>query len=128
MEDILTPGNAWAKRASVWIATLAKRTRAKNNEANRWAEHDSGIATAFLIVQAATMGLVAHPMGGFDAGALALCLGLPDEYIPMAILAVGRYDPALQDPKLEEREAKPRTRKPLSEIAFLGSFGASVPD
>lgn len=128
LENTLTPGNAWAKRASVLIATLAKQTRAKNNQPNRWAEHDTGIATACLIVQAAAMGLVAHPMGGFDAGALALSFNVPDEYTPMAILAVGRYDPALQDPKLEEREAKPRTRKSLSEIAFLGSFGASVPD
>jgi nitroreductase len=128
LEETLTPGNAWAKRASVLIATLAKGTRAKNNEPNRWAEHDTGIATACLIVQAAAIGLVAHPMGGFDAGALARSFGVPDEYTPMAVVAVGRYDPALHDPKLEEREAKPRTRKSLSEIAFLGSFGDPVPD
>lgn len=128
LQDTLTLGNAWATRASVLIATLAKQTRAKNNEPNRWAEHDTGIATACLIVQAASMGLVTHPMGGFDAGALARSFGVPDEYTPMAVIAVGRYDPALQDPKLEEREAKPRTRKPLSEIAFLGGFGEPLSD
>lgn len=128
LEDTLTPGNAWAKRASVLIATLAKQTRSKNQEPNRWAEHDTGIATACLIVQAAAMGLVAHPMGGFDAGALARSFGVPDEYTPMAVIAVGRYDFALQDAKLQEREAKPRTRKPLTEIAFGGSFGDPVPD
>lgn len=128
LEDTLTPGNAWAKRASMLIATLAKQTRAKNNDPNRWAAHDTGAATAYLVAQAAAMGLVAHTMGGFDADAVAGMFGVPDEYTPMTVIAVGRYDPNLRDPKSEEREAKPRTRKPLNEIAFLGVFGEPFPE
>lgn len=128
LEETLTPGNAWAKRASVLIATLAKHTRTKNNDPNRWAAHDTGAATAYLVAQAAAMGLVAHPMGGFDADALARSLAVPDGYTPMTVIAVGQYDPNLRDPKSEEREAKPRTRKPLNEIAFLGAFGEPLPE
>ena len=123
LESTLKPGNTWAKRASVLIATFAKQTWAKRNEPNRWAEHDTGLASAFLIAQAVAMGLVAHPMGGFDADALARALAVPPEYTPMTVIAVGRYNAGLSDPELEERESRPRTRKPLDEIAFGGTFG-----
>ena len=123
LEEALTPGNAWAKRASVLIATFAKQTRAKNNAPNRWAEHDTGVASAYLLAQAAAQGLAVHPMGGFDARAIQAGFGVPDEYTPMAVVAIGRYDPELRDPALEEREARPRTRRALEEIAFGGRWG-----
>ena len=126
LESTLKPGNVWAKRAPVLIATFAKQTRAKRNEPNRWAEHDTGVASAFLIAQAVAMGLVAHPMGGFDADALARALDAPAEYTPMTVIAVGRYDAELRDRALEEREDRPRTRKALAEIAFGGAFGESL--
>ena len=128
LEEALTPGNAWAKRASVLIATFAKQTRAKNDAPNRWAEHDTGIASAYLLAQAAAQGLAAHPMGGFDARAVQAGFGIPEEYTPMAVIAVGRYDPELRDSALEEREARPRTRRALEEIAFLGRWGEPFAD
>lgn len=128
LEDALKPGNAWAKRASVLIATFAKQTRAKNDAPNRWAEHDTGAATAYLLAQATAEGLAAHAMGGFDAVAVREVFRVPEEYTPMAVIAVGRYDPDLRDPALEEREARPRTRKPLGEIAFLGKWEEPVRD
>ena len=125
LEAALRPGNAWAKRASVLLVSLAKATREKGGgtEANPWAEHDTGIATGLLLVQAAAMGLAAHPMGGWDPDALRAALEVPPGMRPMAVIAVGRHDPALDDAALLEREARPRTRRPLGETAFLGAFG-----
>lgn len=122
LEAALTPGNAWAKRASVLVATFAKQTRAKNNAPNHWAEHDTGAATAYLLVQAVAQGLATHPMGGFDAEMIKREFGVPEDFRPMAVVAVGRYDPELRDPALEERESRPRVRMPLGEIAFQGEW------
>lgn len=123
LEDALKPGNAWARRASLLLVSLAKTTRAKNGDPNAWAEHDTGLATGFLLVQATALGLAAHPMGGWDAGALRAALEVPPDYRPMAVIAVGRHDPALRDERLEEREARPRVRRQLAESAWLGAFG-----
>lgn len=123
LEAALKPGNAWAKRASVLLVSLAKTTWTRNGEPNAWAEHDTGIATGLLLVQATVLGLATHPMGGWDADALRAALEVPAEFRPKAVIAVGRHDPALEDHMLVEREARPRTRRPLGETAFLGAFG-----
>jgi nitroreductase len=126
LEAALRPGNAWAKRASVLLVSLAKTTRDKKGggaEPNAWAEHDTGIATGLLLVQATHLGLAAHPMAGWDAAALRAALDVPAEFRPMAVIAVGRHDPTLDDAMLLEREARPRTRRPLAETAWFGALG-----
>ena len=124
-EAALKPGNAWARRASLLVVSLAKLTRAKggDRDPNPWAEHDTGLATGFLLVQAAALGLATHPMGGWSGGALREALEIPAEYRPLSVIAVGRHDPELRDEKLEEREARPRVRRALAETAFLGAPG-----
>jgi nitroreductase len=123
VEGALKPGNAWAKRAPLLVVSLAKLTRQKGGDPNPWAEHDTGIATAFLLVQAAALELATHPMGGWSAELLREALELPPEYRPLTVTAVGRHDPNLRDEKLEEREARPRVRRPLGETAFFGVLG-----
>mgnify|MGYP003576324416 CR=1 FL=1 len=125
LEAALKPGNAYAKRASLLLVSLAKTTREKGGgvDPNAWAEHDTGLATGMLLVQATVLGLAAHPMGGWDADALRAALEVPPDFRPMAVIAVGRYDAALEDERLLEREARPRQRRPLGETAFLGAFG-----
>jgi nitroreductase len=127
VEAALSRGNAYAKRAPVLIVTVAKETREKEGvaEPNRWAEHDTGLATALLLVQAVALGLAAHPMAGWNADLLGEALRIPPDHRPLAVIAVGRYDPDLRDEALEEKEARPRARKPLGEIAFVGALGES---
>jgi nitroreductase len=122
VEEALKPGNAWAKRAALLLVSVAKTTRAKNGDRNAWAEHDVGIATGFLLVQATALGLATHPMGGWDPEALRTAVAAPDDHRPMAVIAVGHHDPALEDERLLEREARPRTRKPLGEVARFGTL------
>lgn len=123
VEAALRPGNAWARRASVLLVALAKLPRERGGDPNPWAEHDTGIATGLLLVQATALGLATQPMGGWDADALRAALGVPEGYRPTTVIAVGHHDPGLRDPRLEEREARPRARRPLGETAWLGTFG-----
>lgn len=123
VEAALKPGNAWAKRAALLVVAAAKETRAKGGDPNPWAEHDTGIATGFLLLQAAALGVAAHPMGGWSAEAVREALALPPDHRPMTVIAVGRHDPELRDERLEEKEARPRVRRPLAETAFFGALG-----
>ncbi len=123
LEAALSQGNAYARRASALIVTLAKSTFTRNGKANRFAGHDTGVALAALLMEATHRGLITHPMGGFDGAALREAFGIPEDFEPMAVIAVGWHDPELQDEDLAKKEGRPRGRKPLSEIAFGPVFG-----
>jgi nitroreductase len=113
----LLPGNAsWAPTASVLLAILATTVDEKG-EPLPLAQYDAGQAGAHLSVQATALDLVVHQMAGFDADGLRAEFNLPDTLKPMAMVAIGRWDPEAPLPDyLREREFAPRRRKPLSDL------------
>lgn len=120
----LNPGNAWARSAPVLVLTVAKLHHDRDGRPNAYAWHDVGLATAQLMLQAVALGLAIHPMAGFDKARAREAFGIPEGYEPVAMVAVGyRGDPARVPPELAEREHAPRTRRPLGEIAFAGTWG-----
>jgi nitroreductase len=110
----------WARRAPVLILGLARAEFSHNGTPNGYALFDLGAATAQLALQAAEQGLSTHQMAGFDAEAARASLGIPAEYLPGTVIALGyQDDPAtLGNEKLEQMETTPRQRKPLSELVF----------
>ena len=119
--DCLVPANqAWAKQAAVLVLALA-RTTLPNGKPNDWARHDVGAATTTLLLQATAQGLHGHVMAGFDAQKTRQVFTLPDNIEPVTFTALGHQGPPeqLEEPN-RTREAAPRTRKPVSEIAFAG--------
>jgi nitroreductase len=115
----------WAGKAGALVVVVSKDT-VKNRDgaevANRTAGFDSGAAWMSLALQAPTLGLAAHGMGGFDKDALAAAVGLPEGHTLQCVVAVGEQGPADNLPDgLRERE-KPSVRKPLAEITRHGRF------
>ncbi len=126
MLSVLMPFNqAWAKNASVLILTVARANFSHNETPNAYAIHDAGAALAHMMLQATESGLQAHGMAGFDQEKARQVFGIPPEFQIGAIAAFGYPDSAekLSDDQLKQRELAPRTRKPLSEIAFNGRWG-----
>ena len=123
--EALNPGNRlWADRAAALIVAAARTTRTRDDSPNRYAWHDTGLATAQLIFQANALGLVAHPMAGFDATKIRAVVSLPAEVEPVSVIAVGHRAPAETLPEdLRERELAPRSRRALGEAAFRGKYG-----
>ncbi|HYN76053.1 MAG TPA: nitroreductase, partial [Candidatus Limnocylindria bacterium] len=69
-------------------------------------------------------GLHVHQMGGFAADAVRTSLALPETMTPYVVLAIGELgDPETLEEPFRSRETAPRTRLPLEEIAFAGSWG-----
>jgi nitroreductase len=120
--NLLFEGNQrWAKNAAVLILSLAQtryRFQDKVSE-NKHSWHDTGLANSLLIIQAIHMGLLTHPMGGFDVNKAKQDLRIPPDYEPVAMIAIGYQgdDSKLPDDLLN-RLRTPRTRKPLDEIVF----------
>lgn len=113
---------SWAKDAAALAVVVSKKTFDYNGQPNTAYQFDAGAAWQNLALEAASRGLVAHAMGGFDHDGARRELGLPDDFEPMAMVAIGRPAPKEKlDPALREREY-PSDRKPLSEIVMEGKF------
>jgi len=75
------------------------------------------------VLQAHALGLATHQMGGFDRDAFRAAFKIPPEVEIIAMIAVGHHGDASQlDEALREREAAPRARKTLAEMAFEGAW------
>jgi nitroreductase len=122
--ECLASGNQeWAKNASVLILAASVKTFSHNDKANRWVGYDTGAASISLCLQATSMGLMSHQMGGFDADKLHSKFSIPDEFECWAMIAIGH--PALLDSLTEEqkeRELKARQRRPLNEQFYRNTW------
>jgi len=113
----------WASAAPVLVAAVVE-VEHEDGSPREIAPYELGLAVSQLTVEAAARGLHVHQMGGFDAGRLAETFGVPPQYRAVVVLAVGRLgDPETLPGWAAEREAAPRDRKPLAEIAFSGTWG-----
>lgn len=125
--DCLRPGNAWARRAPLLLLSVAKDNWDRDDKPNRHSQHDVGLASENLVLQAVALGLVAHQMAGFDSARARESFGIPDGFTPMAMIAIG-YPGSIEDlpPEVREREVAPRSRKPLTQNAFAGHWDAPL--
>lgn len=122
--SFLVPNNqSWCKRAGALIIGFSRKA---SSDGTPNAKHslDTGAAYENILLQASAMGLVAHPMGGYDVELLVRGLNIPDGYEVELMIAVGRPGKTEDLPEpLRERE-KPSQRKGLHEIVFEGKDGA----
>ena len=126
--DCLMPGNqAWVKDAPLLLLTTADSLFKHNGQPNRWGQYDSGAAAENLCLQAASMGLMAHQMGGFDADKARQVFAIPEHYALMAMMAVDYpADISTLSAEVLERETAPRQRRSLGELFFSGAWGKPV--
>ncbi|GAA0604918.1 nitroreductase family protein [Craurococcus roseus] len=121
----LNPGNAaWAHRAGALVLGCAVADKPGGRGPNRHAAHDLGAALAQMAVQAAADGIGMHAMAGFDREAARAAASAPEGVEPYTAVALGwPGDPALLDEDRRAREAAPRVRLPLAEVAPRGGWG-----
>lgn len=120
----LTEGNAWAKKAPLLLLSASAERWKRDGSPNRYGQHDVGMASENLALQAIAEGLVVHFMAGFDAEKARDLFAIPPDFTPMAMAAIG-YPGRVEElpPKLQEKERAPRRRSPIAEIAFSGRWG-----
>lgn len=112
----------WAKNVPVLILSVARMMRS-SGAPNSHAFYDVGQAVAHLSVQATDLGLRVHQMGGFDTKKAHEVFNLPEGYQPVTIIAVGYAgNPDDLPEPMRERERTPRTRKPIHDFVFEGTW------
>lgn len=125
--DLLSPFNRdWAQHASALVYLFSDRDidgkDGKPGRANGTHVFDAGAAWAQAALQATALGYHCHGMGGFLKEEINDRLGVPERFRPQLAVAIGRRgDVSELSETLRERET-PNGRKPLSEIAFPGTW------
>jgi len=126
--DCLSDNNKkWVKNVPLLMLSCAGSNFAATGKPNRWTQHDTGAASLSIALQADALGLAVHQMGGFDAEKARAAFGIPVEYTPMAMIAVGyQAAPDVLDEETKKKELTPRARKPLAERFFEGGWGKGI--
>jgi len=116
----------WVSTAPVLMLAITKRMNPRG-EVNRYRDYDLGQAVAYLTFQATAEGMYVHQMGGFDAVKAAQLLEIPEDFEVRTSLTLGyRGDPEVLHPNLKKLEYSERTRRPVGETVFTGSFGSKA--
>ncbi len=134
--DALSEGNRnWAGAAPLLVALAADPTHdttGKNwdgSERELWALH-AGIALGNLLAQATELGLVAHPMAGFDEHSVRAVFGIPPHVRVLSVIAIGYPgDPSTLPEDLQAKENAGQQRLPLDFIVgsrWSEELGASA--
>ena len=122
----LNKGNAWAKNGSMIVAVFSKvEYDCQIREREPYFMFDTGMATAYLILLLTELGLVAHPIAGFDPIKVKDMLHIPADMTLITLIVVGMHTSFLPVELSESQrnsEGKRPMRKTNEEIAFFNSY------
>lgn len=126
IESLIKESNGWAKNAYLLIVSFAMTKRMDLEGIfvdNYYGMHDTGAANGFLSLQAAEMGLAVRQFGGFDREKANEILGVPEQFTPASMIAIGYPE---DDANLHEayrpRHKAPRVRNTHGEFVFVGQW------
>ncbi len=123
-ESLMEGNRRWALNAPFLVVGIAQTTYLKSGTPYRHALYDLGQSIAHMTIQASSLGLSVHQMGGFDANQLRTRLSIPEGYDVAVILAIGYAErPETLPDDLRGREETPRMRKPLEAFVFTEAWG-----
>ena len=119
---------AWAKEAPVLILGIVSLRFARNNQDNRAAVHDLGLAAGNLLAEATTRGLSVHHMIGILPDKARELYQIPEFFEAWTAMAIGyKADPTKLADAFRERDMALRQRKPLNKFVFTGRWGHPMP-
>jgi nitroreductase len=114
----LAKGNDWPKKASLIIAAFARKDYDCVLKDREYYLFDLGMAASALQLRATELGLVAHPIAGFDNEKVRTELGIPEGNMVLTLIIVGKKtgDKSALTPWQAEGEDKRPPRLPLENI------------
>ncbi|MEH2093066.1 nitroreductase family protein [Nostoc sp.] len=114
----------WAQNAPVLALGIASLRFTRNNQENKAAIHDLGLASGNLVVEATARGICVHEMIGILPDKARDLFDIPEGFEAWTAMAIGyQGDPITLPDALKERDLSPRQRKPLDQFVFSGKWG-----
>lgn len=108
---IMSKNNRWVKGASMIIAVYSKKELDCLLPGREYFLFDTGMATALLILRATEMGLVAHPIAGYQSEKAREILGISEEMIIITLVIVGKHSSLATD-LLTEKQLQVEKKRP----------------
>jgi len=117
LDCLVDVNQEWAKNAPLLVIMTADTEFRHSKEPNRWGTYDTGAAAISMALQATSMGLMAHQMGGFDEKKTREVFKIPERYIPISVMAVG-FEVGSDAARQAQKE-----RRPIQDNFFVGEWG-----
>lgn len=129
MRMAMNKGNEWTQRASLIVAVFTHRNLDCVVKEREYALFDTGMAVATMILKATELGLVLHPIAGFDEDKAKELLGIPADMRLITLLNGGAHDDQpneLMSEKQIEGERKRPPRLPCEQFAWIDRCAPAV--
>lgn len=126
VKEALAKGNVWATRADTIVVIAARGPDdCQLSDRRDYYGFDCGLAVGQMLLRATELGIVAHPIAGYEPAKVRAALGIPDEFVIVTLVICGY--PGTDDSLLSEKqkgwEAARPERKPVGENFFVDRWG-----
>ncbi len=125
LKSCLSKGNAWATKDSMIVAVFSKKELDCISGNTEYYLFDTGMACAFIQLRATELGLVCHPISGFDAEKAKAVLKIPGDYTLITLMNVGKKsekeNPLLSESQKEREKNRPE-RLAFEKFAYFNEF------
>jgi nitroreductase len=106
----LSKSNEWIHRASLIIVVFTRKELDCDIKGREYFLFDTGMASAFIMLRATELGLVAHPIAGFREAIVKEILGIPEEMRVITLINVGKHSKDLTPEMTESQKAIEKER------------------
>ena len=90
VREALSKGNVWATKAPLIMAMAARPSDdCRLNEGRDYYLFACGLAVGEMVLQATELGLIAHPIAGYDPVKVRNALGVPNDHVVIALVICG---------------------------------------
>lgn len=106
----LSRGNEWAHYASMVIVVYSRKDFDCDIKGREYYLFDTGMAVGFLILRATELGLVAHPIAGYDEDKVKEILNIEFDMKVITLIIVGKHYSKIRDVLTEKQKLQEGTR------------------
>jgi nitroreductase len=118
-------GNEWMRASSMIIAVVSNRQYDCIVKDRIYYNFDTGMSVGFLILRASELGLVAHPVAGYNEESVKEVLGISKDMVVITLINVGKHSstisPALSEKQKLGEKQRPE-RFPLEKFVYVNSY------
>lgn len=124
---VFNKGNEWCHAASLVVAVVSEKNLDCDVKGRQYYLFDTGMATAQLILMATELGLIAHPIAGYDEQKVKELLSIPENMTVITLVNIGKHSdkisPVLSEKQIEQEKERP-ARYSQDKFVFRGRYGA----
>jgi nitroreductase len=125
VKECLSRGNAWATAAPLIMVLAAKPSEdCRLSEGRDYYQFGCGMAVGEMLLQATELGLIAHPIAGFDPVMARVVLNIPADYVVITFIICGYpgEDDALLSDKQKAQQLSRPERRPVGHNFFVDAW------